>query len=178
MNVSQAGIVTGNVILHSITDEHLRQDYLADIQLAEAHADAYQQAAEDYSLDAEAWAKGTRAADPVTREQDGYQDNSKYYKQRAEAWATGQIEGTPVVNTDETYDNNSKYYSELSESIKEATLAIRDNAAELLQAATDRLTGLNLMINYADGCLYYDINNGIRLLVNSETGNLEYEIIN
>lgn len=178
LNVSQAGIVTGNVILHSITDEHLRQDYLADIQLAEAHADAYQQAAEDYSLDAEAWAKGTRAADPVTREQDGYQDNSKYYKQRAEAWATGQIEGTPVVNTDETYDNNSKYYSELSESIKEATLAIRDNAAELLQAATDRLTGLNLMINYADGCLYYDINNGIRLLVNSETGNLEYEIVN
>lgn len=177
LTVSQAGIVTGEIVLHSITDEHLRTDYLADIRLAEAHADASQQAAESFSFDSEAWAKGTRAAEPVTQGQDGFKDNSKYYKNRAEAWATGQMEGTPVGNDDECYDNNSKHYSEVAASIKDATQGIRDNAAELLQAATDRLTGLNLMVNYADGCLYYDINSGIRLNINQSTGNLEYEII-
>lgn len=177
LSVSQQGIVTGNIVLHSITDEHLRQDYLADIRVAEAHADASQQAAEAFSLDAEAWAKGTRAAEPVTQGQDGYRDNSKYYKDRSEAWAIGKVDGTPVPTDDETYDNNSKYYSEVSASIRDATQLIRDNAAELLQAATDRLTGLNLMVNYADGCLYYDINSGIRLNINYQTGDLEYEIV-
>lgn len=177
LSVSQQGIVTGNIVLHSITDEHLRQDYLADIRVAEANADASQQAAEVFSLDSEAWAKGTRAAEPVTQGQDGYRDNSKYYKDRAEAWAIGKVEGTPVPTDDETYDNNSKYYSEVSASIRDATQLIRDNAAELLQAATDRLTGLNLMVNYADGCLYYDINSGIRLNINYQTGDLEYEIV-
>lgn len=177
LSVSQAGIVTGEIVLHSITDEHLRTDYLADIRLAEAHADASQQAAESFSFDSEAWAKGTRAAEPVIQGQDGFKDNSKYYKNRAEAWATGQMEGTPVGNDDECYDNNSKHYSEVAASIKDATQGIRDNAAELLQAATDRLTGLKLMVNYADGCLYYDINSGIRLIINQSTGNLEYEII-
>lgn len=177
LSVSQQGIVTGNIVLHSITDEHLRQDYLADIRVAEANADASQQAAEAFSLDAEAWAKGTRAAEPVTQGQDGYRDNSKYYKDRSEAWAIGKVEGTPVPADDETYDNNSKYYSEVSASIRDATQLIRDNAAELLQAATDRLTGLNLMVNYADGCLYYDINSGIRLNINYQTGDLEYEIV-
>lgn len=177
LSVSQQGIVTGNIVLHSITDEHLRQDYLADIRVAEANADASQQAAEAFSLDAEAWAKGTRAAEPVTQGHDGYRDNSKYYKDRAEAWAIGKVEGTPVPTDDETYDNNSKYYSEVSASIRDATQLIRDNAAELLQAATDRLTGLNLMVNYADGCLYYDINSGIRLNINYQTGGLEYEIV-
>lgn len=177
LSVSPQGIVTGNIVLHSITDEHLRQDYLADIRVAEANADASQQAAEVFSLDAEAWAKGTRAAEPVTQGQDGYRDNSKYYKDRAEAWAIGKVEGTPVPTDDETYDNNSKYYSEVSASIRDATQLIRDNAAELLQAATDRLTGLNLMVNYADGCLYYDINSGIRLNINYQTGGLEYEIV-
>lgn len=177
LSVSPQGIVTGNIVLHSITDEHLRQDYLADIRVAEANADASQQAAEVFSLDAEAWAKGTRAAEPVTQGQDGYRDNSKYYKDRSEAWAIGKVDGTPVPTDDETYDNNSKYYSEVSASIRDATQLIRDNAAELLQAATDRLTGLNLMVNYADGCLYYDINSGIRLNINYQTGGLEYEIV-
>lgn len=177
LSVSQAGIVTGEVILHSITDDHLRQDYLADIRVAEENANTYQAAAEGYSLDAEAWAKGTRAADPVGPGVDGYEDNSKYYKQRAEAWATGEIEGGPVPNSDETYENNSKFYSQVSESLRDATDAIRNDAADLLEAVTNRLTGLNIMISYADGCLYYDINSGIRLQINQSTGNLEYEII-
>lgn len=177
LSVSQAGIVTGNVLLHSITDQHLRQDYLADIQLAEAHADASQQAAERFSMDAEAWAKGTRAAEPVTQGQDGFKDNSKYYKDRSEAWAVGKIDGTPVPNTDDSFENNSKHYSEVAASIRDATSAIRDDAAQLLQAATDRLTGLNIMVNFADGCLYYDINSGIRLQINPITGDLEYELV-
>ena len=176
-SVSQGGIVTGNVLLHSITDQHLRQDYLADIQLAEAHADASQQAAERFSMDAEAWAKGTRAAEPVTQGQDGFKDNSKYYKDRSEAWAVGKIDGTPVPNTDDSFENNSKHYSEVAASIRDATSAIRDDAAQLLQAATDRLTGLNIMVNFADGCLYYDINSGIRLQINPITGDLEYELV-
>lgn len=177
LTVSQAGIVTGEIVLHSITDEHLRTDYLADIRLAEAHADASQQAAESFSFDSEAWAKGTRAAEPVEEGADGYNDNSKYYKDRAEAWAVGQTNRTPVPEGDECYENNSKHYSEVAAQIRDATSAIRDNAADLLQAAVDRLTGLNLMVNYSDGCLYYDINSGIRLSINYQTGDLEYEII-
>lgn len=177
LSVSQAGIVSGEVILHSITDDHLRQDYLADIRVAEENAYNSQTAAEGYSLDAEAWAKGTRSDEPVGPGVDGYEDNSKYYKQRAEAWATGEIEGGPVPNSDETYENNSKFYSQVSESLRDATDAIRNDAADLLEAVTNRLTGLNIMISYADGCLYYDINSGIRLQINQTTGNLEYEII-
>ena len=177
MTVSNLGIVTAEVALHSITDDHLRTDYLADIRLAEAHADAYQQAAENFSLDAEAWAKGTRAAVPVTQGQDGFEDNSKFYKDRAEAWAIGEVDGVSVYQSDETYENNSKYYSQVSESLRQATSDIRDQAADLLQAVTDRLTGLNLMVNYSDGCLYYDINSGIRLVIDNTTGDLMYEIV-
>lgn len=177
LNVSQAGIVTGNIVLHSITDEHLRQDYLADIRVAEANADRYQEASENFSLDSEAWAKGTRASEPVEQGTDGYQDNAKYFKQRSEAWATGQIEGGPVSNNDETYENNSKFYSQVAQALRDETNQIKDDAADLLEAVTNRLTGLNIMISYADGCLYYDINSGIRLQIDQTTGNLEYEIV-
>lgn len=177
LNVSQAGIVTGNIVLHSITDEHLRQDYLADIRVAEANADRYQEASEGFSLDSEAWAKGTRASEPVEQGTDGYQDNAKYFKQRSEAWATGQIEGGPVSNNDETYENNSKFYSQVAQALRDETNQIKDDAADLLEAVTNRLTGLNIMISYADGCLYYDINSGIRLQIDQTTGNLEYEIV-
>lgn len=177
LNVSQEGIVTGNIVLHSITDEHLRQDYLADIRVAEANANRSQEASEGFSLDSEAWAKGTRAGEPVGQGTDGYQDNSKYFKQRSEAWATGQIEGGPVSNNDETYENNSKFYSQVAQALRDETNQIKDDAADLLEAVTNRLTGLNIMISYADGCLYYDINSGIRLQIDQTTGNLEYEII-
>ncbi len=176
LSVSPQGIVTANIVNGSITDEMLRRDYLADIRVAEAHADTYQQAAQDYSFDSEAWAKGERDGAPVTQGTDGYNDNSKYYKEKAEAWAIGEKDGSPVPQGDEAYENNSKYYSELSQSLMDATTEIRDQAADLVQTATDRLTGLNIMVNYADGCLYYDINNGIRLSINYETGDLEYEI--
>ena len=208
LSVSPTGIVTANIIDHSIGDDQLRTDYLADIRISEAHADAFQQASENFSLDSEAWAKGTRGAVPVGSGTDGFEDNSKFYKGRSEAWAIGEVEGSavpvsdqtyqnnaryytgrseawavgkvqnvPVDEGDTTYQNNSKYYSEVSASIRDATENIRSQAADLLQSVTDRLTGLNIMINYADGCLYYDINSGIRLQINYQTGELEYEII-
>ena len=208
LSVSAAGIVTAHVLDHSIGDDQLRTDYLADIRVSEANADQYQQDAQNFSFDSEAWAKGTRSNVPVGSGDDGYQDNSKYYRGRSEAWARGTFEGNDVASTDEafqnnskyyvgraeawargsiqnqpvlpgdaTYENNSKYYSDLSNSLKEATQTIKDQAADLLQSVTDRLTGLNIMINYADGCLYYDINSGIRLQINPATGDLEYEIV-
>lgn len=177
LSVSQSGLVSGNIVLHSITDDHLRTDYLADIRTSEAHADAYQAAAEGYKFDSEAWAKGTRNGVDVTSQEAGYKDNSKYYKQRAEAWAVGHIDGTNVPNTDETFENNAYYYSQLTESLRDATSAIRDDAADLLQAATDRMTGLNIIVNYSDGCLYYDINSGIQLSIDYTTGELLYDII-
>lgn len=208
MSVSAAGIVTASIVDHSIGDNQLRTDYLSDIRTSEAHADQYQQDSQRFSLDSEAWAKGTRAALPVTEGQDGYQDNSKYYKGRSEAWATGQVEGVtvpsgdiayqnnskhyvgrseawavgqfqgdPVLPGDPTYENNSKYYSDLSASIRDATEQIRSQAADLLQSVTNRLTGLNIMINYSDGCLYYDINSGIQLVIDPTSGNLLYEVV-
>lgn len=208
LTVSPLGIVTANIINHSIGEDQLRTDYLAEIQVSEAHADAYQQASEGFSLDSEAWAKGTRSGLPVSSGDDGYEDNSKYYRGRSEAWATGQFEGTDVSSADqtyhnnsryytgraeawavgkfqgtavapgdETYDNNSKYYADVSAQLRTATSQIRDQCQELLQQATNRLTGLNLMVNYSDGCLYYDINSGIRIVIDQTTGNLMYEVV-
>ena len=175
--VSGSGIVTANVVLHSITEDHLRTNFLADIRVSEANAYAYQAAAEGFKFDSEAWAKGTRNGVDVTSQEAGYKDNSKYYKQRAEAWAVGHIDGTNVPNTDETFENNAYYYSQLTESLKDATTAIRNDAADLLQAVADRLTGLNIIVNYNDGCLYYDINSGIQLTIDYTTGELLYDII-
>ena len=208
LSVSPLGIVTASIVSHSIGEEQLRTEYLAEIRLSEAHADQYQQDSQRFSFDAEAWAKGTRAANPVESGQDGYQDNSKYYKGRSEAWARGTFEGADVPSNDETYENNSKYYkgraeawavgkidnvpvgsndetyennakhyADVAASLRDATNTIKVQAAELLQSVTDRLTGLNIMINYSDGCLYYDINSGIRLQINQTTGDLEYEIV-
>ncbi len=95
----------------------------------------------------------------------------------SEAWAVGKRDNSDVTPSDPTYNNNSKYYSQLSQSIKDTMIDIRDEAAELLETATNRLTGLNIMINYSDGCLYYDINSGIRLNVDSISGQLQYEVV-
>ena len=54
---------------------------------------------------------------------------------------------------------------------------IRDNAEGLLETATNRLTGLNIMVNYSDGHMYYDLNSGIKLGIDYNTGQLQYEIV-
>lgn len=144
-NVSPTGRVSALIPLGSITDEHLRTDYLGDIRVSEANAANSEAQADARALDSEAWAIGER-------------------------------DGAAVGESDITYHNNSKYYSQLSESLKDATTQIRNDAADLLETATNRLTGLNMMINYSDGCLYYDINSGIMLNIDPTTGQLQYEI--
>lgn len=95
----------------------------------------------------------------------------------SEAWAVGQRDGANVLDTDLTYNNNSKYYSQVAGTLKDTMVDIRDQAEYLLETVTNRLTGLNIMINYSDGHMYYDINSGIRLGVNYNTGQLQYEIV-
>ena len=107
---------------------------------------------------------------------DQYQNNSKYWKQRSEAWAVGRIDANPVPNTDACYENNSKWWSDVSKGYRDATENIRNDAAALVQTATDRLTGLNIVINYSDGSLYYDVASGIILQIDTTTGNLMYGI--
>lgn len=174
--VSSAGHVSAIVVEHSIGDEHLRTNYLADIRVAEANAAQSESDAEAHMFTSEAWAVGERDGSPVVSGDATYKNNSKFYRQRSEAWAVGKVDGNVVDSSDQCYNNNSKYYSDLSASIMNATDSIRNDAAALLQSVTDRLTGLNIMINYADGCLYYDINSGIILSIDSSTGDLMYEI--
>lgn len=95
----------------------------------------------------------------------------------SEAWAVGQRDGANVPDTDRTYNNNSKYYSQVAQSLKTAMEGIRDNAEGLLETATNRLTGLNIMVNYSDGHMYYDLNSGIKLGIDYNTGQLQYEIV-
>ena len=174
--VSSSGHVSAIVVEHSIGDEHLRTNYLSDIRVAEAHAAQSESDAEAHMFTSEAWAVGERDGSPVVSGDATYNNNSKYYRQRSEAWAVGKVDGNAVQSSDQCYNNNSKYYSDLSASIMNATDSIRNDAAALLQSVTDRLTGLNIMINYADGCLYYDINSGIMLSIDMTTGDLMYEI--
>lgn len=198
LSVSSTGHVSASVIQHSIGDEHLRTDYLADIRVSEANASQSASDSEGYKLDSEAWADGQKGGVNVPNTAPQYNNNSLYYSRIASSWAKGQT----GLRTDEDTNNssyfanlaqswargatglrvgeetnNSKYFSDMSQSIKDSTMTIRNDAAELLQAATDRLTGLNILINYVDGCLYYDINSGIRLQVNPTTGNLDYEVV-
>ena len=175
--VSSTGHVSAIVVEHSIGDEHLRTNYLADIRVSEANAAQSELDAENHMLQSEAWANGERSGVPVPTTDSTYKNNSHYWEQRSEAWAVGAVDGTPVVSPDINFQNNSKYYSQIAEGYKNATETIKNDAASLLQSVTDRLTGLNIMINFADGCLYYDINSGIQLAIDYTTGQLMYDII-
>lgn len=196
--VSNTGHVSAIVVEHSIGDEHLRTNYLADIRVSEANALQSASDSEGYKLDSEAWATGQKGGVNVPSTASQYNNNSLYYSRIASSWAKGQTglrtgedtnnasyfssiaqswaRGGTGLRTGED-SNNSKYFSEMSQNIKDSTLAIRNDAAQLVQTATDRLTGLNILVNFSDGCLYYDINSGIRLQVNQTTGNLDYEIV-
>lgn len=196
--VSTSGHVSAIVVEHSIGDEHLRTDYLADIRVSEANALQSASNSEGYKLDSEAWADGQKGGVNVPNTAPQYNNNSLYYSRIASSWARGQTglrtgedtnnasyfsnlsqswaRGATGLRTGED-TNNSKFFSDQAQSIKDSTMAIRNDAAQLLQTATDRLTGLNILVNFADGCLYYDINSGIRLQIDSATGDLMYDII-
>lgn len=175
--VKSDGHVSAIVVEHSIGDEHLRTDYLADIRVAEANAAASESNAEAFKQRAEAWADGEKDGTPVSSSDVSYNNNAKFYKRRSEAWAVGKQDGSPVDVTDETYENNSKFYAEVTQTLKDDVINIKSQAQNILDQATARLTGLSFMLNFVDGCLYYDINVGLNLQVDDTTGNLMWEVI-
>lgn len=106
------------------------------------------------------------------------ESDAEAHKFNAEAWAVGQKDGVDVPNTDVQYQNNSKYYAEVAGTLKSDMETIKAEADTVLEQATARLTGLNFMLNYVDGNLYYDINVGINLQIDNTTGELMWEVIN
>ena len=135
-----SGVVSANIKAHSITDEHLQTDYLADIRIAMSNAQA-----------------AASSADAN--------------KTLSESWAIG---GTMTRTGEDT--NNSKYFAEQSQAYRNACEDFRDQAQDLVDTATARLTGLTMQVNFTDGCLYYDVATGLILSIDPTTGNLMWEI--
>ena len=135
-----SGVVSANIKAHSITDEHLQTDYLADIRIAMSNAQAAASAADADATLSESFAKG----------------------------------GTQTRTGEDT--DNSKYYSEQSQLYRNACEDFRDQAQDLVDTATARLTGLTMQVNFTDGCLYYDVATGLILSIDDTTGNLMWEI--
>lgn len=135
-----SGVVSANIKAHSITDEHLQTDYLADIRIAMSNAQA-----------------AASSADAN--------------KTLSESWAIG---GTQTRTGEDT--NNSRYFSEQSQAYRNACEDFRNQAQDLVDTATARLTGLTMQVNFTDGCLYYDVATGLILSIDDTTGNLMWEI--
>ena len=135
-----SGVVSANIKAHSITNEHLQTDYLADIRIAMSNAQA-----------------AASSADAN--------------KTLSESWAIG---GTQTRTGEDT--NNSRYFSEQSQAYRNACEDFRDQAQDLVDTATARLTGLTMQVNFTDGCLYYDVATGLILSIDDTTGNLMWEI--
>ena len=135
-----SGVVSANIKAHSITDEHLQTDYLADIRIAMSNAQAAASSAD---------ANATLS----------------------KSWAVGQTQTRTNEDTD-----NSKYYSEQSQAYRNACEDFRDQAQDLVDTATARLTGLTMQVNFTDGCLYYDVATGLILSIDDTTGDLMWEI--
>lgn len=165
-------LVSAEVLDGSITDAKLRTDYLADIRVEVANAQSSAGNADLRALDSEAWAVGQRDSVDVPSTDTTYKNNSKWYANRSKSWAVG---GTGIRTGEDT--DNSKYYSEAAAVLKTDMEGIKAEAQELLDSATARLTTINFMVNYADGCLYYDLNSGLDIEIDYETGNLMWEVI-
>lgn len=75
------GVVSANVKAHSITEEHLQTNFLADIRVAEANARASEVNADADAILAESYAKG--GTESRTGEDT---DNSKFYSEQSQAY--------------------------------------------------------------------------------------------
>ena len=78
--VGQNGMVTADVKLHSISDDHLRVDYLADIRVAMENAARSEADAEASAILSNSWARGgtqTRTGED--------ENNSMYFAQQSES---------------------------------------------------------------------------------------------
>lgn len=89
----------------------------------------------------------------------------------SESYAHGNTGIRPNENED-----NASYYSDLSRGYSVFADEARQQAEALVEVATERLTGLRVRVDPDDGCLYYNIESGIVLRVDSETGNLMYSV--
>ena len=75
------GVVSANIKAHSITDEHLQTDYLADIRIAMSNAQAAASSADSNKTLSESWAIGgtqTRTGEDT--------NNSKYFAEQSQAY--------------------------------------------------------------------------------------------
>lgn len=90
-SVTSNGHIVANIIDGSIKDTMLRPDYLADIRVVQATAEANQAAAKTSELESEAWAVGTKEGEAVRSRDAQYENNSKYYSDIASANCTEAI---------------------------------------------------------------------------------------
>ena len=93
--VGNSGRISAIVKDGSITEAKLQPNYLAEIKVESAKAEAAAAAAEDSAEDAEAWAVGKRNDVPVPSTDPTYENNSKYWAEQAREAATG---GHIIVN--------------------------------------------------------------------------------
>lgn len=106
------GHVKAEVLNGSITENHLRPDYLADIIVVKETARASQEAARISELNAEAWAIGTKDGESIAKTDTQYNNNSKYYSTIAQAKSTEAI--AQVARAEELLDAASKRLSSIN----------------------------------------------------------------
>lgn len=122
-SVNANGTITAIVKNGSITEEHLRPDYLADIKVEAAKAESSSSSAEDYAKQAESYAVGTGNARPNEAK-----DNAKSYaedaKDYAESWrgfVVTQAEYSALVDSGQVKDDQPYYITDADNSLSEAT---------------------------------------------------------
>lgn len=77
------GVVSANILDHSVTEEKLQRNFLANCIAAEENAKASEISAESHNLQAEAWAVGQRNGTDVPNSDITYENNAKFYAQQA-----------------------------------------------------------------------------------------------
>lgn len=154
--VDNTGKVTAIVKEGSIQEKHLRPDYLADIKVESAKAEASATAAKTSEENAESSAED------------------------AEAWAIGKRGGVNVPAADETYENNSKYYSEQSKSssdlAKNYVNEVEEKGKEAVEAIENAydMSAPEFQVDLETGHLLYQSNGRFVFNVNNSNGHLEW----
>ena len=132
--------VTAGIKAHSITDEHLRTDYLADIRVSEANAAQSESDAEAQAIRSQSYAVG--GTESRTGEDT---DNAKYYSQLADS---------------------SRQAAEVSKTDAENLVAVATSRLTNLTVQVslsdghlyyDAPSGLVLQVNNDTGALMYDV---------------------
>ena len=134
------GIVTANIKLGSITGEHLRTDYLADIMVAEANAAASEASADASAVRSQSWAVGgtnTRQGEDT--------DNSMYYSQLSDS----SRQAAEVARADA-----ENLVAAATSRLTNLTVQVSLSDGHLYY---DAPTGLVLQVNNETGALMYDV---------------------